>query len=231
VDKKKAELKAQVEQLKKEEEIRNAVSESLGRLIQVVIKLMSKEDYTKFSRKVSKNLNNLDPKITDVTSLKKLIDTRRENIQAEEKNVFVHIKAVFDELKKYKKTGSSDNDVPKDAVKGEVASSSAPQVFRWMDGNDNPAEGDSTAAVVIEDADDDDQASKLRETRTWSTPTCRSRRRQRRQGASWRRRLTIRWNTSSQKLRRPLKCRTRGNLPRGKGSLQRRWRRCPPRRK
>ena len=164
-EKKKADALRIKAQLKKEEEIRNAVSESLGRLIQVVIKLMSKEDYTKFSRKVSKNLNNLDPKITDVTSLKKLIDTRRENIQAEEKNVFVHIKAVFDELKKYKKTGSSDNDLPKDAVKGEVASSSAPQVFRWMDGNDNPAEGDSTAAVVIENADDDEQASKQRETR------------------------------------------------------------------
>merc|ERR1719220_1849768 len=166
-EKKKADALRIKAQLKKEEEIRNAVSESLGRLIQVVIKLMSKEDYNKFSRKVSKNLNNLDPKITDVTSLKKLIDTRRENIQAEEKNVFVHIKAVFDELKKYKKTGSSDNDLPKEPVKGEVASSSAPQVFRWMDGNDNPAEGDSTAAVVIENADDDDQqASKQRETRT-----------------------------------------------------------------
>ena len=150
-------------QQKKEEAIRNAVSESLGRLIQVVIKLMSKDDYNKFSRKVSKNLNNLDPNITDVSSLKNLIDSRRENIQAEEKNVFVHIKAVFDELKKYKKTGSSDNDLPKEVPKVKPAAP-APQVFRWMDGNDNPAEGDSTAAVVIENADDDDQVSKKGET-------------------------------------------------------------------
>ena len=153
----KAEKKSQQ---KKEEAIRNAVSESLGRLIQVVIKLMSKEDYNKFSRKVSKNLNSLDPNITDVTSLKKVIDSRRENIQAEEKNVFVHIKAVFDELKKYKKTGSSDNDLPKE----KVQAAAAPQVFRWMDGNDNPAEGDSSAAVVIENADEDDQTSKMGET-------------------------------------------------------------------
>ena len=150
-------------QQKKEEAIRNAVSESLGRLIQVVIKLMSKDDYNKFSRKVSKNLNNLDPNITDVSSLKNLIDSRRENIQAEEKNVFVHIKAVFDELKKYKKTGSSDNDLPKEVPKVKPAAP-APQVFRWMDGNDNPAEGDSTAAVVIENADDDDQVSKKEKT-------------------------------------------------------------------
>ena len=156
----KAEKRAQQ---KKEEAIRNAVSESLGRLIQVVIKLMSKDDYNKFSRKVSKNLNNLDPNITDVTSLKKVIDSRRENIQAEEKNVFVHIKAVFDELKKYKKTGSSDNDLPKELPKVK-APAPAPQVFRWMDGNDNPAEGDSTAAVVIENADEDDQVSKKEET-------------------------------------------------------------------
>ena len=156
----KAEKRAQQ---KKEEAITNAVSESIGRLIQVVIKLMSKDDYNKFSRKVSKNLNNLDPNITDVTSLKKVIDSRRENIQAEEKNVFVHIKAVFDELKKYKKTGSSDNDLPKEVPKVKAAPA-APQVFRWMDGNDNPGEGDSTAAVVIENADEDDQVGKKGET-------------------------------------------------------------------
>ena len=156
----KAEKRAQQ---KKEEAITNAVSESIGRLIQVVIKLMSKDDYNKFSRKVSKNLNNLDPNITDVSSLKDLIDSRRENIQAEEKNVFVHIKAVFDELKKYKKTGSSDNDLPKEVPKVKAVPA-APQVFRWMDGNDNPGEGDSTAAVVIENADEDDQVGKKGET-------------------------------------------------------------------
>merc|ERR1712203_1037847 len=97
--------------------------------------------------------------MTDVTSLKKVIDSRRENIKAEGKKAFVHIKAVFDELKKYKKTGSSDNDLSK-----EKAAAPAPQVFRWMDGNDNPAEGDSSAAVVIENADEDDQTSKMGET-------------------------------------------------------------------
>ena len=33
-----------------------------------------------------------------------------------------------------------------------------------MDGNDNPDEGDSTAAVVIENADEDDQVIKNGET-------------------------------------------------------------------
>merc|ERR1712129_446044 len=143
---------------KKEDDVRNAVSESLGRLIQIVVKLMSKDDYNIFSRKVSKNLNNLDPNTTDVSALKKAIDTKREEIVDDESQVFVHVKSVFDELKKYKKTGISDNEAVKDNPKKSETDGPTKQVFRWMDGNDNPAEGD-TPAIEIDNADEDVKSS------------------------------------------------------------------------
>ena len=144
------------EKQKKEDDVRNAVSESMGRLIQVVIKKMSKDDYNMFTRKVSKSLNSLNHSITDVTSLKKVIDTKRRDIQADDKNVFVHVKVVFDELKKYRKKEEKEDKLKEPETKNEEATT---HVFRWMDGNDNPAEGDMPA-IVIENANEDDEEAK-----------------------------------------------------------------------
>merc|ERR1711962_1587188 len=68
---------------------------------------MSQEDGNKFSKKVTKSLNNLNSNISDIESIIKIIDITGEKIQADQQNIFVYIKEVFDELKKYKKP--SDN--------------------------------------------------------------------------------------------------------------------------
>merc|ERR1711962_665121 len=68
---------------------------------------MSQEDGNKFSKKVTKSLNNLNSNISDIESIIKMVDAKGEKIQADQQNIFVYIKEVFDELKKYKKP--SDN--------------------------------------------------------------------------------------------------------------------------
>ena len=94
----------------------NAVGKAMGQLIQMVKKPMAKKDYTKFCRKIPKYLFNLDSKQVNFASLKKLIETRHKRISEDPKNVFVHLKDVMDELRKYQKV---ERDVKGDE-KGEA---------------------------------------------------------------------------------------------------------------
>ena len=82
----------------------NAVGKAMGQLIQMVKKPMAKKDYTKFCRKIPKFLFNLDSEQANFASLTKVIETRHQKINADPKNVFVHLKDVMDELRKYQKT-------------------------------------------------------------------------------------------------------------------------------
>jgi len=90
---------------------------------------------------VSKNLNNLDTSITDVESLRKVIDAKREELQADQRNVFVHIKEVFDELKKYKK-GNNANGTKQVLKKGES------DIIRCNNVNANPSESDKNTLDI-----------------------------------------------------------------------------------
>ena len=92
----------------------NAVGKAMGQLIQIVKKPMAKKDYTKFCRKIPKFLFNLDSEEANFASLMNVIETRYKRISADPKNVFVHLKDVMDELRKYQKTDVKDDKIGKE---------------------------------------------------------------------------------------------------------------------
>jgi len=83
---------------------KNMVSDSLGKLIQICIKLLPKKEFTLFSRKVSKYLNNLAEEHTSSVELVKFIDNKCSVIKSDKKNKYVHMKEVFDEMKKFRQS-------------------------------------------------------------------------------------------------------------------------------
>eukprot|EP00092_Neocalanus_flemingeri_P007387 GFUD01007975.1.p1 GENE.GFUD01007975.1~~GFUD01007975.1.p1 ORF type:complete len:1381 (+),score=430.56 GFUD01007975.1:102-4244(+) len=101
----------------------NLVSNSLGKLIQVCIKLLPKNEFTMFSRKVSKYLNNIPEEHMTSIELVNFIDNKCSVIKSDVKNKYVHMKEVFDEMKKFRQSGSvsetsepSNNDRQKNPV-------------------------------------------------------------------------------------------------------------------
>ena len=91
----------------------SAVGKVMGQLIQMVKKQMTKNDYIKFCRKIPKFLFNLDSDRANFSSLMKVIETRHKRISADPKNVFVYLKDVMDELRKYQKTDVKDGKIGK----------------------------------------------------------------------------------------------------------------------
>ena len=89
----------------------NAVAKAVGKLIEKVKKSMSKEDNNKFCRKISKYLLNLESEQADFAKLKEVIERRHKKIDADPKNVFVHLKDVMDEIRKYQKVACDERDV------------------------------------------------------------------------------------------------------------------------
>ena len=81
------------------------VSDSLGRLIQVCVRLLSQEEYRVFSRKVSKYLNYLPEPATKSDKLASFIDIKCGEVRDDSKNVFLYLKEVFDQMKKFRKDG------------------------------------------------------------------------------------------------------------------------------
>ena len=79
---------------------RDSVSVSLGKLIQVCIKLLTQEEYRVFTRKVSKYLNALPEQCDSFSCLTLYIDQQCDAVKKDEKNVFVYIKKIFDAMKK-----------------------------------------------------------------------------------------------------------------------------------
>ena len=81
------------------------VSDSLGRLIQVCVRLLSQEEYKTFSRKISKYLNYLPEPATKSDKLASFIDMKCEEVKADSKNVFLYLNEVFVQMKKFRKDG------------------------------------------------------------------------------------------------------------------------------
>ena len=68
---------------------------------------MDKSDYLKFCRKIPKYLFNLDPVRANFASLNKVIESRHRRIIRDPKNVFVHLKDVMDELRRYQRNSKT----------------------------------------------------------------------------------------------------------------------------
>ena len=120
----------------------NAVGKAMGQLIQMVKKPMAKKDYTKFCRKIPKYLFNLDSDKANFASLKKLIEMRHKRISEDPKNVFVHLKDVMDELRKYQK---AERDVKGDE-QGEE---------RKLPDKKKPKEPPPWKRIVVESSEED----------------------------------------------------------------------------
>ena len=81
------------------------VSDSLGRLVQVCVRLLSQEEYRVFSRKISKYLNYLPEPATKSDKLASFIDSKCGEVKEDSNNVFVYLKEVFDQMKEFRKDG------------------------------------------------------------------------------------------------------------------------------
>jgi len=109
---------------------KNLVSESLGKLIQVCIKVLPKKEYTMFSRKVTKYLNNLAEEHTGSVELAKFINSKCSVIKSDSKNKYVYMKEVFDEMKKFRSSGttSETSESSKENVNSSVMESTSNSV-------------------------------------------------------------------------------------------------------
>ena len=95
---------------------KNAVSVSLGRLIQICVKLLTQDEYRKFSRKVSKYLNSLPEESSRFPELTTYINAQSELLKKDSKNVFVYIKLVFEKIKNKKIEPKSGNENEKSQI-------------------------------------------------------------------------------------------------------------------
>ena len=119
------------------------VSVSLGRLIQVCVRLLSQEEYKVFSRKISKYLNYLPEAATKSERLASFIDIKCGEVRKDSKNVFLYLKEVFDQMKKFRKDG--------------IESSSEEVMFSMENQDQASREKVKTESVETEICDEEDE--------------------------------------------------------------------------
>ena len=123
---------------------RDIVSVSLGKLIQICVKLLKQDEYRVFSRKVSKYLNSLpeeSPKFVELTSF---IDQQCEKLKKDSENVFVYIQSIFEMIKNNKKE-TVDNQQTKEenspSKTGKAKESKASKISEVKDIPESISEG------------------------------------------------------------------------------------------
>ena len=100
------------------------VSDSLGKLIQICVKLLSQDEYRVLTRKISKYINYLPEPATKSEKLASFIDVKCSRVKEDSGNVFVYLKEIFDEMKRFR---SGDNPEREDSEPGPVENGNCDQ--------------------------------------------------------------------------------------------------------
>ena len=98
---------------------KNVVSDSLGKLIQICVRLLSQDEYKVLTRKISKYLNYLPEPATQSDKLAAFIDNLTERVRDDSRNVFVYLKDIFDQMRKFRKEGFESSDSEENRQKEE----------------------------------------------------------------------------------------------------------------
>ena len=92
------------------EEERSEVSQCLQFFLRSCERILPRAEFDSVEKKVMKNLSRLDPKFKHDSSLKNLVDLKWALVNTQRDSVYVHVKEVLEELKKYRSDAGSSGD-------------------------------------------------------------------------------------------------------------------------